>query len=57
MMGKRQDKKELQEKVLLLERLGKAQEALLKIAELTPDQQAYHNTETIKRIAIKGLMD
>jgi hypothetical protein len=57
MMGKKHDKKELQEKVLLLERLGKTQEALLQIAELTPDQLAYHNMETVKRIAIKGLMD
>lgn len=45
------------EQQALRERLSKAQEALLKIAELTPDQPAYHNTETIKQIAIKGLMD
>lgn len=51
------NKKELQEKHKMLDRLAKAQEALLKIAELTPDQQAYHNTETIKKIALKGLMD
>lgn len=57
MMGKKHDKKELQEKVLLLDRLSKAQEALTQIADLTPDQLAYHNVETIKRIALKGLVD
>ena len=51
------NKKEIQERVLLQDRLSKAQEALLKIAELTPDQIAYHNTETIKKIALKGLID
>ena len=40
----------------LKEQLSKAREALLKIAELTPDQQAYYSTETIKQIAIRGLM-
>ena len=48
--------KEDQEKILLKDQLSRAQEALLKIAELDPGQQAYHNTETIKQIALKGLI-
>lgn len=54
-MTAKSDKKKLQEYYVLLDRLSRAQEALLKIADLTPDQQAYHNTETIKQIALKGL--
>jgi hypothetical protein len=54
-MKTKAEKKRLQEKLDLLERLSKTQEALQQIADLTPDQPAYHNMETVKQIALKGL--